>query len=87
MFTIGIIDRGRTEYWKFLLWTLMHRPHLFVDAIMFTISGYHFRNVYGVGKEANFGKETNIGMEANIGKEANPWEVKISSKKTARVQD
>jgi len=59
MFTIGIIDRGRNEYWKFLLWTLWHRPHLFVDAIMFTISGYHFRNVYGVGKEANVGKEDN----------------------------
>jgi len=59
MFTIGIIDRGRNEYWKFLLWTLVHRPHLFVDAIMFTISGYHFRNVYGVGKEANIGMEDN----------------------------
>ncbi|MCD4651451.1 MAG: DUF4070 domain-containing protein [Candidatus Cloacimonetes bacterium] len=46
IFFIGIIDKGQGEYWKFLIWTLLHRPGLFLDAIMFTICGYHFRRVY-----------------------------------------
>ncbi len=45
---IGIINRGRREYWKFLIWTLLNRPALFIDAVTFTVYGYHFRKVYGL---------------------------------------
>jgi hypothetical protein len=46
--SLGIINNGRGEYWKILIWTLVHRPSLFLYAIMFTICGYHFRKVYGL---------------------------------------
>ncbi len=45
---IGIINKGRREYWKFLIWTLIKRPALFIDAITFAVYGYHFRTVYGL---------------------------------------
>ncbi len=45
---IGIINKGRGEYWKFLIWTLLKRPGLFMDAITFVVYGYHFRTVYGL---------------------------------------
>ncbi len=49
MVVIGVLDRGRGEYWKFLCWTLFKRPGLFVDAVTFAVYGYHFRIVYGIG--------------------------------------
>lgn len=45
---IGILNRGRREYWKFLIWTLFNRPGLIVDAVTYTVYGYHFRTVYGL---------------------------------------
>lgn len=45
---IGVINRGRRDYWKFMLWTFFRRPSLFVDAVTFSIYGYHFRTVYGL---------------------------------------
>ncbi|MBI5217307.1 MAG: B12-binding domain-containing radical SAM protein [Bacteroidia bacterium] len=45
---IGIINRGRRDYWKFMIWTFFRRPSLFADAITFSIYGYHFRTVYGL---------------------------------------
>ena len=47
IFVIGIFNKGRAEYWKLFIWTLLNRPGLFPYAIMFTITGYHFRKVYG----------------------------------------
>jgi len=47
IFIIGIFNKGRAEYWKLFIWTLLNRPGLFPYAIMFTITGYHFRKVYG----------------------------------------
>lgn len=47
---IGIIGRGRLEYWKLVFWTLFHRPALFQDVITFIVYGYHFRIVYGLKK-------------------------------------
>lgn len=47
---IGIINRGRGEYWKFLFWTLFNRPVYLVDAVTFSVYGYHFRTVYGLLK-------------------------------------
>jgi len=45
---IGIVNKGRSEYWKLLIWTLFRRPALMTDALTFTVYGYHFRTVYGL---------------------------------------
>ena len=45
---IGLLNKGRGEYWKILIWTLFRRPGLFMDAVTFTVYGYHFRTVYGL---------------------------------------
>jgi len=45
---IGIVNKGRGEYWKLLIWTLLRRPGLIVDALTFAVYGYHFRTVYGL---------------------------------------
>ena len=48
IFIIGVINNGRGDYWKLLLWTLFRRPKLMADAIEYTIYGYHYRTVYGL---------------------------------------
>ncbi len=48
IFVIGFLNKGRTEYWKFIIWTLVNKPHLLADAITYTVYGYHFRTVYGL---------------------------------------
>lgn len=45
---IGVVNRGRSNYWRLMFWTLFRRPGSIVDAITFTIYGYHFRTVYGL---------------------------------------
>jgi radical SAM superfamily enzyme YgiQ (UPF0313 family) len=45
---IGVINRGRSEYWKLIFWTLVRRPGLFIDAMTYAVYGYHFRTVYGL---------------------------------------
>jgi radical SAM superfamily enzyme YgiQ (UPF0313 family) len=50
---IGMLNRGRGEYWKFLIWTLFKRRELFADAMTYAVYGYHFRTVYGLGKSKN----------------------------------
>ena len=45
---IGLVNKGRIDYWKLLLWTLFRRPASIVDAITFAIYGYHFRKVFGL---------------------------------------
>ena len=45
MFSMGIIRRGRIQYWKLFLWTLFKRPRLFPMAATYTIYGLHFRKV------------------------------------------
>jgi radical SAM superfamily enzyme YgiQ (UPF0313 family) len=45
---IGVINKGRRDYWKLLIWTLFMRRALLVDAITFSIYGYHFRKVFGL---------------------------------------
>ena len=59
VFVIGFVNKGRSDYWKLLIWTLYRRPALMIDAITFAIYGYHFRKVFGLtGKVAmkNFQK-------------------------------
>ncbi len=47
---IGLINKGRVEYWKLIFWTLFNRPGLIVEAITFTVYGYHFKTVYRLNK-------------------------------------
>lgn len=42
---LGIRGQGRWEYWKLVVWTLLHRPRLFPEAITMAIYGLHFRKV------------------------------------------
>jgi len=48
IYIIGILNKGRRAYWKLLMWTLFRRPVLVVEAVTFSIYGYHFRKVYGL---------------------------------------
>lgn len=50
VFIIGFFSKGRVEYWKFIFWTLFKRPGLMVDAITFTVFGYHYRKVFGINQ-------------------------------------
>jgi radical SAM superfamily enzyme YgiQ (UPF0313 family) len=45
---IGLWDKGRFEYWKLLTWTLFKRPGLMMEAITYTVYGFHYRTVYGL---------------------------------------
>jgi len=47
---IGILNPGRSDFWKFILWTMFVRPGLMADAIEYAIYGYHYRTVYGLRK-------------------------------------
>ncbi len=53
IYVLGLLNKGRFEYWKFLLWTLVNKPKLLIDAITFAVYGYHFRTVYGLRKAPN----------------------------------
>jgi radical SAM superfamily enzyme YgiQ (UPF0313 family) len=50
IFIIGLLNKGRRDYWKLLIWTLIMRPALVVDAITYSIYGYHYRKVYGLAR-------------------------------------
>ena len=45
VYQLGIKGVERAHYWKLWLWTLLHRPRLFPQAIELAIYGYHFRRV------------------------------------------
>lgn len=40
---IGVREKGRFQYWKFLSWTLIKHPRALSVAITFAIYGFHFR--------------------------------------------
>ncbi len=42
---LGIIERGRHNYWRFFWSVLLRRPHQFRYAIELAVVGYHFRRV------------------------------------------
>lgn len=48
IFVLGLMNRGRFEYWKFIGWTITKKPKLFIHAITLAVYGYHFRAVYGL---------------------------------------
>lgn len=48
MIIIGILHKGQYEYWKLLLWTLIKKPALMMEAVTYTVYGYHFRKIYNI---------------------------------------
>ncbi|MBI9051588.1 MAG: B12-binding domain-containing radical SAM protein [Anaerolineaceae bacterium] len=42
---LGILSPDRKYYWDLLIWTLVHHPKQFGQAVTFTIYGYHFQKV------------------------------------------
>lgn len=48
---IGMISKGRGEFWKFFVWTIFRRPGSFLDAMIFAVYGYHYRAVFGISKD------------------------------------
>ena len=48
VFIIGILNKGRLAYWKLVIWTFFNRPKSIIDAITYTVYGYHFRTIYGL---------------------------------------
>ncbi len=46
MFRLGLVDRGRLEYWKLFGWALVRKPRLFPLAITLAVYGLHFRKVF-----------------------------------------
>ena len=46
MFRLGVIGRGRWQYWRLLIWTQVLHPELFTVAVKLTIAGHHFRKVF-----------------------------------------
>jgi len=48
VFIIGVLKKGRYEYWKLIIWTLFNRPESIIEAITYAVYGYHFRTIYGL---------------------------------------
>jgi hypothetical protein len=48
VYIIGLLNNGRLEYWKLILWTLFNRPRAIVDAITYAVYGYHYQKVFGL---------------------------------------
>lgn len=44
-YRLGVVDRGRRQYWTFFFWALRRKPAVFSMAITFAIYGYHFRRI------------------------------------------
>lgn len=42
---LGVIDRGRLQYWKLMIWSLRNPRHFHL-AVRLTIYGYHFRKTF-----------------------------------------
>ncbi len=42
---LGLCCRGRREYWRFCLLTLLTHPRQFRSAMELAVIGYHFRRV------------------------------------------
>ena len=47
---LGIREKGRQYYWKVFFWTLFNRPRFFPAAITYSITGFHFRKIFGINE-------------------------------------
>lgn len=48
IYIIGIRSKGKSDFWKFMIWTLVFQPTSLADALEYSIYGYHYRIVYGL---------------------------------------
>lgn len=48
IYVIGIRSKGQSDFWKFMIWTLVFQPTSLADAIEYSIYGYHYRTIYGL---------------------------------------
>ncbi len=65
IFFLGMLRRGRTEYWKLLFWTLFTRPSLIFEAITYAVYGYHFQMVYGLRSNSGQAARVKIMQQSN----------------------
>jgi radical SAM superfamily enzyme YgiQ (UPF0313 family) len=42
---LGFKEKGRMQYWKLIVWTLLRRPKTFPLSISLAVQGFHFRKV------------------------------------------
>ena len=45
IWVLGVKEKGRGQYWKLFIWTLLKKPKSFSLAITLAIQGFHFRKV------------------------------------------
>lgn len=57
MIQLGLIEKGRRQYWKLLFRTLVRYPSRLPEAITFAIYGSHFRRVFRVFPTPKLGTE------------------------------
>jgi radical SAM superfamily enzyme YgiQ (UPF0313 family) len=43
--SLGVREKGRIDYWKLVLWTLLRKPGTFPLFVALAIQGFHFRKV------------------------------------------
>jgi radical SAM superfamily enzyme YgiQ (UPF0313 family) len=46
MFILGFLEKGRRQFWRFLMKTLVKYPRFLPEAITFAIYGFHFRKIF-----------------------------------------
>ena len=61
MWVLGVMENGRTRYWRFFISTLVKRPKLFPLSISLSVYGIHFRRV-----AKKFGKTSAIKLPSPI---------------------
>jgi hypothetical protein len=49
LWMLGVKEKGRTDYWKLMTWTVFKRPRLFPVSMSLAIYGFHFRKVAAIG--------------------------------------
>jgi radical SAM superfamily enzyme YgiQ (UPF0313 family) len=53
MWILGVVDKGRRHFWKFILTVLVRRPKLFPLSLILSAYGFHFRKVADkIGKKS-----------------------------------
>ncbi len=43
---LGVLEKGRQHFWKFLLQILLKHPKRLPDALVFAVYGFHFRKIF-----------------------------------------
>jgi hypothetical protein len=42
---LGFKEKGRIQYWKLVVWTLLKKPKAFTLSMTLAVQGFHFRKV------------------------------------------